>query len=291
MRPLSGLAAIPSSRVLLPMCLLLVGCKTVHVKESQFFDPRPATLPDSVRTGYWPDGYRVKEGRIPLSDSVSLYRLLLEAPGAEQVVLYLGGSNFQIGQDFSRLRPLTRLGVHVFAVDYPGYGESGGTSSIESFHAAALAAYDEALRVTGVSPDRLIVHGHSLGTMLAMYVAEQRQVGAVVLEGPATNAREWARSFVPWAFRPFVRLDIPPSLTQDDNLQRVARFHSPLLLLVGADDRDTNPAMARRLYKAAGTPADQKRLHVFARTQHMVLRSNPAAVDAYRAFLGDVVRR
>lgn len=268
------------------LIVALSACYTVRVQESQFLDPRPAHLPDSVKaSSYWPAPYRLEEGTFPFGDSARLYRVMLVRPGAELAVVYFGGSNFQIGQDYRRFSPLAELGVHVFVADYPGYGESGGTASIESFQQAALAVYDEALARTGVAASQLIVHGHSLGSMLAMYVASQRTVGAVVLEGPATNAGEWARTFTPWYARPFVRYDIPESLLRHDNLERVRHLRVPLLILAGEADRDTKPVMARRLYQNAGMHAAEKTLVVLSGTDHLILRRDPRAVEAYRSFV------
>jgi pimeloyl-ACP methyl ester carboxylesterase len=239
----------------------------------------------------WPEGYRFSEGFFVTSDTLRLYRVALTRPAADFVVLYFGGSNFQIGQDYRRFTPLLKVGVDVIVADYPGYGESGGKSTLASFQRAALAAYDEALRVTGLPASRLIVHGHSLGTILATYVAEQRAVGGVVLEGPATNAREWAQSFTPWFARPVVRFDIPESLLSHDNLARVRRYRGPLLLLAGEKDAETKPEMARRLYAASATPADMKELVIFSGADHMILRKQAGAVEAYASFLRKIGSR
>ena len=270
--------------------IALTGCKTVTLTEQQFFDPRPARLADSVRAaGHWPSPYTYSQGFLQSSDGARLFRVTLTRPSSDVAILYFGGSNFQIGQDYKRFTPLLETGATVFVADYPGYGESDGKPSLDSFEKAALAAYDETLRVTGVRPRRLIVHGHSLGTMLAMYVAEQRPVGGVVLEGPPTNAREWARSFTPWFAKPFVRFRIPESLYEHDNLARIRKYQGPLLLLAGETDRETKPAMARRLYSASGTQSGLKNLVVFPGTGHMILLRDKRATEPYRKLV-DLVR-
>ena len=264
----------------------LVGCKTVSLSERQFFDPRPAALPDSIRAAsYWPAPYSFSEGFFTSGDGTRLFRIAVTRPSADIAVLYFGGSNFQIGQDYRRFTPLLKTGAAVFVSDYPGYGRSEGVATLDAFEAAALAAYDEVRRVTGLPEERIVVHGHSLGTMLATHVAVNRRVGGLVLEGPPTNAREWARTFTPWFAKPFVRFDIPASLLARDNLARIRSYHGPLLILAGKDDRETRPAMARRLFAASPTPAASRRLVVFPATGHMILLRQPKSIDAYSAFL------
>ncbi|MGK2963359.1 MAG: alpha/beta hydrolase family protein [Gemmatimonadaceae bacterium] len=264
----------------------LLGCKTVTLSERQFFDPRPASLPDSVRAAsYWPAPYSFSEGFFTSGDGTRLFRVTVTRPSADIAVLYFGGSNFQVGQDWRRFTPLMKTGAAIFAADYPGYGQSEGVATLDAFEVAALAAYDEVLRVTGLPAERIVVHGHSLGTMLATYVAVNRKIGALVLEGPATNAREWAGTFTPWFAKPFVRFDIPKSLLGRDNLARIRSYRGPLLVLAGEEDRETRPAMARRLYAASATPPALKRLVVFPATGHMILLREPKSIDAYSAFL------
>lgn len=273
-----------------PLLLVVMGCKIVTIEERQFLDPRPASLPDSVRVaGPWPASLRLSERMVPMGDSIRLYSVRLDASEEDLAILYFGGSNFQIGQDYARFAPLGELGVDVVVVDYPGYGGSEGTASLAALQDAALVAYDEALRATGLPAERLVVHGHSLGSMIAGHVASLRPIGGLVLEGPATNVDEWARTFTPWYARPFVRYRIEADLRRADNLARVGEYTGPLLVLAGGADRDTDPSMARRLFAGSASPPDLKRLVVLDGTGHMIVQRDPRAIEAYRAFL-DVVR-
>jgi pimeloyl-ACP methyl ester carboxylesterase len=147
----------------------------------------------------------------------------------------------------------------------------------------ALAVYDYLIDTRGVSPDELVVWGHSLGSFLATHVATEREVAGVVLENPATNVDDWVGHLIPWYVRLFLGVDVDPALRAESNLKRVKALSVPLLVVAGAEDNVTNPEMARRLHRAAGS-AD-KDLIVVEGGDHNGLYDDPAVQDAYHTLV------
>jgi pimeloyl-ACP methyl ester carboxylesterase len=91
-------------------------------------------------------------------------------------------------------------------------------------------------------------------------------VGGLVLQNPATEGRDVLRHVVPWYARPFVRIDVAPSLLEDSNLRRIAGVRAPTLIAAGGRDRLLPAPMARALH--AASPAAYKRLVVVPRGGH-----------------------
>ena len=85
----------------------------------------------------------------------------------------------------------------------------------------ALSVYEYVTGELGVAPEHLIVHGHSLGTFVATYLANEHPVGGVVLENPATNVDAWSKALLPWYLRLFIGFDFAEPLREEDNLTRV----------------------------------------------------------------------
>ncbi|HTM84672.1 MAG TPA: alpha/beta fold hydrolase [Mycobacterium sp.] len=94
---------------------------------------------------------------------------------------------------------LAAAGMHVFAFDYRGFGESGGTvrqrvsfrDQIADYHAAIAAA----TRQPGVDPARVVLWGVSLagGHVLAV-AAARRDIAAVIALTPVVDGLAAARS-------------------------------------------------------------------------------------------------
>jgi hypothetical protein len=76
---------------------------------------------------------------------------------------------------------------------------------------------------------------------------------------------------------------VDPALRNENNLDRLRDLSVPLLVVAGADDNVTDPSMARRLYREAGS-AD-KDLVVVEEGGHNGLHDAPAVQSAYRALV------
>jgi abhydrolase domain-containing protein 17 len=164
------------------------------------------------------------------------------ALGAEMVlILFSHGNAENIEQGMDFLRALRDAGFSVLAYDYSGYGLSTGRPTERAAYADADAAYAWLTR-RGVPPERIIVHGRSLGGAVAADLASRRPIGRLVLESTFTSAYRVARLH-PWI--PFDRFRTA------DKLPRVT---APVLVIHGTDDEVIRFWHGERLYALARGP-------------------------------------
>ena len=126
--------------------------------------------------------------------------VLAAAGGASPYwVLYLHGNDASIttGVNLRRYDQLRRLGLNVLAVEYPGFGDVGGTASERGMQAAARAGYDHLRRVDRVDARHIAIYGWSLGTGAAVPLARDVDEAALILEGGFTSVLERAREQYP----------------------------------------------------------------------------------------------
>jgi abhydrolase domain-containing protein 17 len=132
----------------------------------------------------------------------------------------------------------------VLAYDYPGYGASTGAPSEAGAYAAADAAYDYATRTLGIPPERIIIHGRSLGGGVAVDLASRRPSAGLVLESTFLSA-----SRVGFGFRPFV-------FERFNSVAKVSRIRCPTLVIHGQADPVIAFAHGRALFAALRVPKD-----------------------------------
>jgi len=264
--------------------LVLTGCSAITIGEEEVFYPKPSVTPETFDL----EDVTLTSTFTPVADSVSVNTWHLERPDARATVLFFGGNGFYLVQSRSYLRALTRPPADAVLWDYRGYGRSEGTPGVEAFRQDALAIYDHVVETMDVAPDRLVVWGHSLGSFLATHVADRRPVAGLVLENPATNVDDWVDHLVPWYIRLFLGVDVAPALREEDNLRRIRDVDRPLLVVGGAEDEVTAPAMARRLHEAS--PADEKELLVVEDGTHNGLHEREEVQAAYQRLLDRAVR-
>ena len=253
----------------------LVACSAITIDEETVFQPKPSVTPETFDL----DGVALDVQSIPVADSVSVDAWYLTQSSAQATVLFFGGNGFYLVQSRGYLRALSRPPVNALLWDYRGYGRSEGSPSAETLRQDALAVHDSLVARPSVTPNRLLVWGHSLGSFLATYVASQRSVGGVVLENPATNVEDWTSHLFPWYIRLFLGVDVDPALKEDDNLERIRQLEVPLLVVGGKDDPVTDPEMARRLHAEAAS--EQRQLVLVEGGAHNGLYDAPEVQDAY----------
>ena len=261
----------------------LVACSAITIDEETVFQPKPSVTPETFNL----DGVALDVQSIPVADSVSVDAWYLTQPTAQATVLFFGGNGFYLVQSRGYLRALSRPPVNALLWDYRGYGRSEGSPSAETLRQDALAVHDSLVARPSVTPNRLLVWGHSLGSFLATYVASQRSVGGVVLENPATNVEDWTSHLFPWYIRLFLGVDVDPALKEDDNLERIRQLEVPLLVVGGEDDPVTDPEMARRLHAEAAS--EQRQLVLVEGGAHNGLYDAPEVQDAYHDLVEHVI--
>jgi pimeloyl-ACP methyl ester carboxylesterase len=176
-------------------------------------------------------------------------------------VLYLHGNDGNLARELHRLQALHGLGLPILAIDYRGYGRSGGPFPSEAqVYDDAVAAWSHLVRAKRIEPEKVIVYGHSLGAAVAVELALRRGPACgVVLESAFTSMADLARAEYPW---------IPVDLLLNqrfDVLRNIDRVQAPVLLVHGSADREVRPRMSERLYDAAHAP---KRLLLVAGAGH-----------------------
>lgn len=256
--------------------VLLTACSSITIGEQDVLYPKPSVTPQTFDM----EGVSLTDTTVAVADTVDVNAWHLTQPDAETTVLFFGGNGFYLVQSKGYLRALTRPPANALLWDYRGYGRSDGTPGVEELKHDALAVYDSLRARPGVSADRLIVWGHSLGSFLASYVANEREVAGVVLENPATTVDDWVGNLIPWYVRLFLGVDVDPVLQGESNLAFVRSLEAPLLVVAGAEDNVTDPEMARRLHREAGSP--DKQLIVVEEGTHNGLYDDPEVQEAYR---------
>jgi len=211
---------------------------------------------------------------IETADGLRLLAWYLPPPAGRAVVVYFHGNGGNLGYREARMMQFAAAGFGALFLEYRGYGGNPGSPTEDGLYADARAALDF-LDAQGIDPGRLVLYGESLGTGIAVRMASERAVGALVLEAPFSSVADVAQQrywFVP------VRLLLKDKF---DAVARIGAVHAPILMLLGERDVIVPPRFGRTLFKAAPEP---KELWVAPDGGHEDLRQF-GGVDAAVAFI------
>lgn len=161
-------------------------------------------------------------------------------------------------------------------MNYRGYGKSSGAPSEAALKSDALAIFDHVVNTLGVSPQRVVLMGRSLGSGIASYVASEREVAKVVLITPYDSIASVAQGYYPW---------LPVSLIMTerfDSLTLAPNIDEPVLCLIAETDRIVPTQHARRLCSAWKGPDQQV---VIPASDHINIVSKPEFKHLVKTFL------
>jgi uncharacterized protein len=219
---------------------------------------------------------RFRSARLTTGDGLELAFWAAEPlPGMPTLLLFHGNA----GNATDRappLAPFAEAGYGVVLAEYRGYAGNPGSPSEAGFLQDARAYLDwVATTWQDAAP---ILCGESIGSGMAVRMAMEQPVRAVVLDAPYTSVADLAAAMYRWLpARALLRHPF-------DNLSCLPSVRAPLLVVHGEADDLIPPEHGRRVAAAAGGPAEFVLLPGIG---HPVLGNDPAGhgAAAVRRFL------
>ncbi|MDH3200620.1 MAG: hypothetical protein OEM15_06980 [Myxococcales bacterium] len=140
------------------------------------------------------------ELQIPTEDGETLYGWHRASPGASphRVLLYFHGNASSVLGQLDLQDRLLADGWDFVEIHYRGYPGSTGIASEVGVHRDAMAVWNWVTGELGVPPNRVVIHGRSLGGGVAVQLASKVSPGALVLESTFTSAVDLAREHFAW---------------------------------------------------------------------------------------------
>ena len=218
----------------------------------QAFEQKRVFLPDATMAGT-PDGVGLAYQAVELNtmDGETLAAWFLPQPSTNAPVLLLAhGNNGNISTRLALLALLHRSGAALLIFDYRGYGESSGSPSEAGTYADALAAWLYLTETRRIAPQRIVIHGRSLGGPVAAWLAAQVEPAGLILESTFTDMTALGEHHYPWLpVRLIGKLRYP-------TLDYLAGVQAPVLVIHSPDDELVPFAHGKALHSAVQGTAD-----------------------------------
>lgn len=178
------------------------------------------------------------------SDGLNLLAWYKPAQANQPTLLFLHGNAGHIGNRMPLVRQFLSAGFGVLLLEYRGYGGNKGNPSEEGLYTDARAAMHFLLEQANSS--RPVLYGESLGSGVAVKIASEFPVCALVLQSPYTSLSAVAHYHYPWIF-------VTP-WDKFDSLARITAIKAPLLIVHGKQDQIIPFEQGLELYYQAHEP-------------------------------------
>ena len=186
-----------------------------------------------------------QEVELVTNDGLRIYSWYAPPQPQNPVILYFHGNAGHIAYRLPLVRQFTESGFGVLLLEYRGYGGNEGEPSEKGLYQDGHAAM-AFLHQQQISANDILFYGESLGSGVAVHLAQKYPVCAVVLQSPFTSMADLARYHYPWAIlKPWDRYN---------SLEKIQSIKTPLLILHGKQDQIVPITQARRLYEKAKEP-------------------------------------
>ena len=170
---------------------------------------------------------------------------------AETVVLFHGNAG-NIADRAFKARCFLDVGFGVVLAGYRGFGGNPGSPTEAGLFSDAMALV-EALGAHEMAPGQLILYGESMGSGVAVHMAQTladagTPVAGVILEAPFTSMADAAAYHYRW---------LPARLLvhdRYDSLSKIGGIRTRLLLIHGDRDRTVPQALGKKLFSRAVEP-------------------------------------
>lgn len=223
------------------------------------------------KSGYYDSEQYLK---LTTADHNTIFASYLPHKNAKYTILFSHGNAEDIGYLQPFFKKMHQSGFAVFGYDYHGYGLSTGKPTERNTYLDIDAAYDYLTKVLHVSPENIIVFGHSVGAAVSLDLAVRKPVAAVILQGAFVTA-----------FRVVTKIPIIP-FDKFANLRKIKQLQQPLLMIHGTNDTIIPFWHAQKLY---GNAVSKKKFYVVKNAGHNDIVN--VAGEEYWETISDFVRQ
>ncbi len=190
-----------------------------------------------------PNDDRFEELFFDSLDGKRLQALFFNHPDSEQVVVFFHGNAGYLYQRISHALALYERGVSVFLLSYRGYGKSEGRPSEQGVYKDAQATMNYVRDELGFAEEQTFILGRSLGSAVAIEVAQNKNLAGLILVTPLSSGRDIAHyRNLGWA----VGLIGHPL----DSISKVKHLQMPALFIHGDADWVIPIEQGKKLFEA-----------------------------------------
>ena len=165
----------------------------------------------------------------------------------KKTILFLHGNAGNLDNRIDKLNFLGNIDINFLIISWRGYSGNPGNPSETGLYKDALGGI-EWLNKKGISNDRIILYGESLGTAITTEVAQNENFAGIILEAPFTSMVDMGQKIYPIFPVKFLLKD------KYESKNKIKNIKSPILVLHGRKDKIVPYYMGEKIFEMANSP-------------------------------------
>ena len=217
----------------------------------------------------------IENVRIKTSDNIELLGWYHEKNLKDfKTLIFFHGNAGSLENRIHKLNHFRDMNINFLIIAWRGFSGNNGNPSEQGLYEDGKSAIDWLIK-KGVSEKNLILYGESLGTGVAIHLAQNKNFAGVILETPFTSMIDAAKKFYPY---------IPVKLLLKDkfeNYKKIKNINSPILIMHGEVDQLVPFSMGKKIYEIANEP----KYSYFTKYDNHMMEYDENLVLALKSFL------
>ena len=164
-----------------------------------------------------------------------------------KTILFFHGNAGSLENRTYKLNHFKDLKVNFLIIAWRGFsGNKGQPNEINLYKDAESAI--KWLKTKGINEKNIILYGESLGTGVAVEIAQNKKYAGVILESPFTSMVNLGRKYYPFFPVRFLLKD------KFESYKKINKISVPILIMHGEVDKIVPYAMGKKMYELANEP-------------------------------------
>ena len=164
-----------------------------------------------------------------------------------KTILFFHGNAGSLENRTYKLNHFKNLNVNFLIIAWRGFHGNEGKPNEMGLYADARSAI-KWLSAKGIKEQNIILYGESLGTGVAVEVAQNKDYAGVILESPFTSMVNIGKKYYPFFPVRFLLKD------KFESYRKIKKVSVPVLVLHGKKDKIVPFAMGKKMYEMANEP-------------------------------------
>ena len=166
-----------------------------------------------------------------------------------KTLIFFHGNAGNLFNRVHKLNELNKLNINILIISWRGFSGNLGKPTEKNLYIDAKLSV-KWLNDQGISNDKIILYGESLGTGVAVELGQNNTFNSIILESPFTSIAKAAKIYYPY---------LPVNLLlkdRYDSIDKINKITKPILVMHGMKDNIVPYEMGVKLFQKANQPKE-----------------------------------
>ena len=201
-----------------------------------------------LKDQYATKSIEVEKVKITTKDNIELigwyYR---QNPEKLKTIVFFHGNAGSLENRIYKLNHFKNLNVNFLIIAWRGFSGNQGKPSEAGLYKDAESAVNW-LNKKGINNENIIIYGESLGTGVAIEIAQNTNYAGIILESPFTSMINMGKKYYPFFPVRFLLKD------KFESNKKIHKVSIPILIIHGKVDKIVPFAMGKKIFELSNEP-------------------------------------